>query len=57
MILTILLVIITILIFYKHYEPHIDIVILTNQYKVYLWYNKYITPKDKVRTYKHLFTL
>lgn len=42
---------------WKWYQPKIDIVVLTKNYRIYLWYNKWDGAEYRGRVYKHLFDI
>lgn len=42
---------------WKWYQPKIDIVVLTKNYRIYLWYNKWDGAEYRGRVCKHLFDI
>lgn len=42
---------------WKWFQPEIEIVVLIDRYRVYLWYNKWAGTEYKGRVYKYLFEI
>ena len=42
-------------ILWRYYQPTIEVVVFTNHYEVYLWYNKWEDSCLIGRVYKYLF--
>ena len=42
---------------WRWYQPEIEIIILIDHYRVYLWYNKWNGANYEGRVYKYLFEI